>query len=55
MHFDLKIPMLKSNVKVLVLKMYASAKASRNRYVRKLGSVSAVLDPRVRRPLHILS
>ena len=26
MHFDLKIPMLKSYVKVLTLKMYASAK-----------------------------
>jgi hypothetical protein len=37
------------------LKMYASAKTSRIRYVRKLGSASTVLEPRVRRPLHILS
>ena len=54
-HFDNKIPLLKSFVKTLDLKMYASAKTNRNRYVRKLGSASIVLDPRVRRPLHILS
>ena len=53
MHFDLEIPKLKRCIKILAL--YASAKPSRNRYVRKLGSASTVLDPRVRRPLHILS
>ena len=49
MHFDHKIPKLKSYIKYLALKMYATAKSS-----RKLGAVSMVIDPRVPRPLHIL-
>jgi hypothetical protein len=54
MRLDHKIPMLKSYIKCLSLKMYASAKRSRNRYVKKLGTVSMVIDPRVPRPIHIL-
>ena len=45
MHLDHQLPMLKSYVKTLTLKMYASAKTSSNRYVR---------NSRVPRPLHIL-
>ena len=54
MHFDHEIPKLKSFIKCLAFKMYATVKSSRNRYVRKLGAVSMVIDPRVPRPLHIL-
>ena len=50
MHFDHKIPKLKSYIKCLALKMYTTAKCSRNRYVRKLGAVFMVIDPRVPRP-----
>ena len=54
MHLDHKILKLKSYIKCLALKMNATAESSRNWYVRKLGAVSVVIDPRVSRPLHIL-
>jgi hypothetical protein len=54
MHLDHKILMLKSCIKCVDLKMYASVKTSRNRYIKKLGSVSMVVDPRVPRPIHVL-
>ena len=50
MHFDHKIPMLKSYNKTLAFKLYASAKTSNNRYIRKTGLASKVVDPRVSRP-----
>jgi len=55
MHFDLEIPRLKTYIKSLATKLYASAKYSRNRYIRKLGADSSVYNQRVLRPFHILS
>jgi hypothetical protein len=54
MHFDHKIPMLKSYIKCLALKMNASAKTSRNRHIKKLESALMVVDPRGPMPIHIL-
>ena len=55
MHFKFEIPKLKSYIKTLPQKLYASAKTSRNRYIKKLGSNLKVVDPRVSRPSHISS
>jgi hypothetical protein len=55
LHFDYKIPMLKRFIRSLALKMYASAKTSRNRYVRKLDFASTILGPKVPRSFYIPS
>ena len=55
MHSDLEIPKLKSFIKRLALKLYGSAKSSRNRYIKKLGTDTSVVNRRVPRPFHILS
>ena len=54
LHSDNEIPMLKKHIKVLALKLYASVKVFRNRYIKKLGSDS-VDDGRDPRSSHILS
>ena len=54
MHFEFEIPKLESYTKTLAPKLYASAKTSRNRYIKKLGSNLKVVDPRVSRSSHIL-
>ena len=55
MHSDLKIPKLKSFIKHLALKLYASSKTSRNRYIKKLGTDLSAVNRRVPRPFHTLS
>ena len=55
MHSDLEIPKLKSFIKRLALKLYGSAKSSRNRYIKKLGTDTSVVNRRVPRLFHILS
>ena len=47
-HFDTEIAMPKIS---LALKMYASVKTSKNRYIRNLVSASTVFDPRAPRLL----
>jgi hypothetical protein len=50
MHSDTEIPKLKSFIKCLALKLYASAKLSRTRYIKKLGTDSLTkgyLDPSI--------
>ena len=42
LHLDNEIPTLKKYIKVLALKLYASARSSRNWYIQKLGSESLV-------------
>ena len=54
MHFDHKIPMFKSYIKYLTLKIYASAKTSRNMHIKKLGSASMVFESGVSPPIHVL-
>ena len=49
MHSDLEIIKLESFMKHLALKLYASARNSGNRYVKRLGTDSLVL-----KPVHIL-
>ena len=54
MHSDTQIPRLKANIKVLALKLYASAKSSSNRYIKNLGSDCQVGGRRVPKPSDIL-
>ena len=54
MHLCLEIPRLKIYINNLALKLYVSAKLSRNRYIKKLGADSLVYNQRVLRPFHIL-
>jgi hypothetical protein len=50
-----EIPKLRSFNKPLALKLHPSTKSSRNRYIKKLGTDSSVVDRRVPRQFHILS
>ena len=54
LHSDNEIPMLKEYIKFLALKSYASAKASKNRCIQKLGSDSLVDNQRVPEASHVL-
>jgi hypothetical protein len=53
-HLGLKFIKLKSFMKHLALKLYASAKLSTNRYIKGLGTDSLVDNRRVPKPVHIL-
>ena len=55
LHFDKEIPMLKSFIKTLALKLNASAKDIRNECIRKQGQDSAVTNQRVQNSSHVLS
>ena len=50
----LEIIRLKSFIEHLALKSYASTKLSKNRYIKRLGTDSVVVDRRVKKPVHIL-
>ena len=54
MHPGLEIVKLKIFMKHLALKLYACARSSRNRYIKKLGTDSLVDNRMVSKPLHIL-
>ena len=54
MHSDTQFPRLKAYIKILALKLYASAKSSRNRYIKKLGSDCKVGGRRVSKPSDVL-
>ena len=43
----------KKFMKHLALKLYASTKPSRNRYVKRLGTDSLVVNQRIPKPVHI--
>ena len=53
-HSDNETPMLSLSIKMLVKKLYASAKLSRNRYVSQLGSNTSISNRRVPKPLGII-
>ena len=54
MHSDTKIPRLKAYITILALKLNASAKLSRNHYIKKLGAYCLVNWQRVPKPSAIL-
>ena len=53
-NFNTKIAFLKSYIRSLTLQLHASAKTSRNMYIRKRGSAWMVSDSRFSKPLYIL-
>jgi hypothetical protein len=54
MHSDIEIVKLKSFVKHLTLKLYVSAKRSRNQYISRLVINTLVDNRKVPKPVHIL-
>ena len=54
LHSDNEISMLKNYIKVLALKLYTSAKISRNQCIKEFGPDSLVDNQRVPKPSHIL-
>ena len=54
MHSHLEILKLKSFMKHLTFKLYAFARNSKIRYIKRLGTVSLVENRRVPKPVHIL-
>ena len=54
MHSDLEIVKLKSFMKQLALKLYVSAKRSRNKYICRLGADTWTDKRRIPKPVHIL-